>query len=192
MKIGIDARLWNESGVGRYIRNLVTQLQEIDKKNEYILFHLTHDKKDIESIVTNSNFHLRIANIRWHSVEEQLSIPGILARENLDLVHFPYFSVPIFYTGTFVVTIHDLILNHYPTGQASTLPSFVYYLKLLGYKFVVREAARKARHIIAVSKETKKRLSIAAFFCYARSNTITLPSSGESAAVLGGKEVFNL
>jgi hypothetical protein len=38
MKIGIDARLWNETGVGRYIRNLVKYLYELDSGNEYVLF----------------------------------------------------------------------------------------------------------------------------------------------------------
>jgi len=38
MRIGIDCRLWNQTGVGRYIRNLVKNLQEIDFKNEYVLF----------------------------------------------------------------------------------------------------------------------------------------------------------
>ena len=38
MRIGIDARLWNETGVGRYIRNLVENLLEIDSPNEYVLF----------------------------------------------------------------------------------------------------------------------------------------------------------
>ena len=38
MKIGIDARLWNETGVGRYIRNLVWELQKVDRTNEYVLF----------------------------------------------------------------------------------------------------------------------------------------------------------
>ena len=38
MKIGIDARLWSESGVGRYIRNLVENLKLIDSNNNYVLF----------------------------------------------------------------------------------------------------------------------------------------------------------
>jgi len=47
MRIGIDCRLWNESGVGRYLGNLVEQLLIIDRKNNYTLFVLS---KDIENI----------------------------------------------------------------------------------------------------------------------------------------------
>lgn len=32
MRIGIDCRLWNETGIGRYTRNLVKNLEALDKK----------------------------------------------------------------------------------------------------------------------------------------------------------------
>ncbi len=154
MRIGIDARLWNETGVGRYIRNLVWQLQVLDKKNDYTLF--VSKKFRIEDLgFKDSRFKIVQTDIRWHTIEEQLQFPKILEKEQLDLVHFPYFSVPIRYNRPFVITIHDLIINHYPTGKASTLPSLVYYLKLQGYKFVIKQAARKARKVIAVSQATK-------------------------------------
>lgn len=63
-------------------------------------------------------------------------------------MHFPYFSVPIFYRQSFVVTIHDLIQNHYASGKASTLPFFFYYIKRIGYKRVLKNAVSKAKKII--------------------------------------------
>ena len=45
LRVGIDARLYQEKGLGRYIRNLIKHLQEIDKENEYFIFLL---KKDFE------------------------------------------------------------------------------------------------------------------------------------------------
>jgi len=77
----------------------------------------------------------------------------------LDLVHFPYFSVPIFYNYPFVITIHDLIVDHFSTGYASTLPTPSYRLKRLAYKFVLAKAAKKAKKIIAVSKATKDEIA---------------------------------
>ena len=51
----------------------------------------------------------RIADIPWHSVAGlRCSLPRIFAKEQLDLLHVPYFAIPIFYTGAFVVTMHDL------------------------------------------------------------------------------------
>lgn len=158
MRIGIDARLWDESGVGRYIRNLVFQLQKIDKKNEYVLFVLDRDYDGVKLIVNSSQFTVRKINIRWHTIDEQIKLPSIFNKENLDLVHFPYFSVPIFYNKPFVVTIHDLILHHFPTGQASTLPSFVYWLKLFGYKFIMQLTVKNAQKILTVSNATKEEI----------------------------------
>ncbi len=158
MRIGIDARLWNESGVGRYTRNLVKELQKLDRKNEYVLFVLSKNKDEILHSVQNDNFKIAIADIRWHTIEEQIKFPAIIDKENLDLVHFTYFSIPIFYNKPFVVTIHDLILHHFPTGQASTLPFPFYWIKLFGYKFVMQQAARKALKIITVSHTTKEEI----------------------------------
>ena len=148
MKIGIDCRLWNETGVGRYIRNLVEQLQVLDKKNEYVLFVLSKDREQINSQLSTFNFQLVPVDIRWHSVEEQVKFPQILEKENLDLMHFPYFSVPINYKRPFVITIHDLILHHFGTGKASTLPLPLYKMKHAGYKYVLSQAVKNAQKII--------------------------------------------
>ena len=38
MKIGIDARFWGHAGPGRYVKNLILNLEEIDRGNEYAIF----------------------------------------------------------------------------------------------------------------------------------------------------------
>ena len=164
MRIGIDCRLWAQTGVGRYIRNLVQNLLILDKKNTYILFVRKQDYGIINeqlSIIKHQNkfkienLKLKIVDIKWHSLQEQLKFPSILEKENLDLVHFPYFSVPIFYNKPYVVTIHDLIMDHYPTGNASTLALPLYYSKFLAYKFILKTAAKNAKKIIVPSVATK-------------------------------------
>ncbi len=151
MKIGIDCRLWNETGVGRYIRNLVFNLVRIDKTNEYILFAQSDDQSEIKSVIHNSNFTIRVADIKWHTISEQLRLPKILNGENLDLMHFPYFSVPYFYKKPYIVTVHDLIVNKFQTGKASTLPYPLYFLKRQGYSLVFSNAIKKAKKIIVPS-----------------------------------------
>lgn len=155
MKIGIDARFWNQTGVGRYTSNLIKELQKIDKKNEYVLFVKSGDKTSIKKDVKNKNFRLVVADIKWHSLKEQFIFPKIIYQENLDLMHFPYFSVPVFYNRQYIVTIHDLIIDHHSTGKASTLPMPIYKLKKLGYKLVIKRVAKKAMAIIVPSEATK-------------------------------------
>lgn len=158
MKIGIDARLWYQSGVGRYIRNLCVNLEKIDKNNSYTLFVLDNDKEKIRGEIKNDNWRIVSANVKWHSVNEQIKLGKIIEKENLDLVHFPYFSLPIFYKKPYVVTIHDLIQFHFATGQASTHPIWLYGFKMLSYRLVINTAARKSKKIIAVSRATKREI----------------------------------
>ncbi len=158
MKIGIDARLWNETGVGRYIRNLVKQLLDVDKENNYTLFVLSRDYQEIEEKIAKKTNSWKIitADVRWHSFQEQLMLPQILNKEKVDLMHFPYFSVPVVYRRPFVVTIHDLIIHHFPTGKATTLPKPIYRLKRLGYKSTILFAVRNAERIIVPLETVKK------------------------------------
>lgn len=158
MRVGIDVRMWSQSGVGRYIRNLVKQIYVLDTKNEYVLFAKSEDIHDIEPNITPSRWRIIPTTLRWHSAAEQLMMPSFLNSHHLDLVHFPYFSLPILYNKPFVVTIHDLIVDKFSTGMASTLPFPLYQAKLLGYKVVISVAAKKAKRILTVSNATKKEI----------------------------------
>jgi len=158
MRIGIDVRLWNETGVGRYIRNLISNLAKIDKQNEYFLFAKSSDEKEIRSIIHNLKFTIQTLDLAWHSIAEQLNLPKILNKQNLDLMHFPYFSIPIFYNKPYVVTVHDLIVNKFNTGRASTLPLPFYHAKRLGYNAVLANAVYRSKKIIVPSNAVKSEL----------------------------------
>ncbi len=155
MKIGIDVRLWNETGIGRYIRNLIVHLNILDRKNEYVLFARSQDVFEIQEKVSSKNFTVIKADISWHSLSEQVAFPRLLNQYNLDLMHFPYFSVPIFYKKPYVVTVHDLIINHFSTGRATTLPMPFYKLKRAGYKLILKRAIHDSKKVIVPSLATK-------------------------------------
>lgn len=152
--IGIDCRLWAETGVGRYIRNLVRELQN-DKKNSYVIFVLSKDKSDVFASINNTKWKIVVADVPWHTLTEQIIFPKILQKENVDIMHFPYFSVPLFYNKPFIMTVHDLILHHFPTGKASTKNLFVYWVKLFFYKLLLQINVFRAKKILTVSNATK-------------------------------------
>ncbi len=156
MRIGIDARLINETGVGRYIRNLIGELGRQDKTNEYVVF--LKNKEYDEITLPNSRWSKVRANVAWHTVWEQVMMPWILLSARLELVHIPYFNIPIFYPGRMVVTIHDLTILHFDTGKATTLPWIVYKLRRLGYRIALAVGLFRARNIIAVSETTKQEI----------------------------------
>ncbi len=156
MKIGIDCRMLGpqNGGLGRYVEQLVKQLIETDQENQYVLF-LT--KQNWEQVTANTNRVQKVvADIPWYSFAEQLRFPGIIRRASVNLMHFPHWNVPLFYRGPFVLTIHDLIMYHYPRASATTLGPVVYFLKDRIHRLVLRSAARRARHIIVTSEFTKQ------------------------------------
>lgn len=155
MKILIDARMWNQSGVGRYLRNLVSELQQLDKINNYVLLMRPADVKDIK---LTSNFEIVATNIYWYGLKEQVLLPRLISKLNPDLVHFPHFNVPIFYSGKYVVTIHDLIHQKFQMRRATTHDPVIYQIKHQSYQHILKTAIAKASKIITVSKYVEQEL----------------------------------
>ncbi len=180
MVIGIDARMLGPEcgGLGRYIEQLVLHLHDIDQENQYVLFlkkenwdyvHIGHqteeftvdsyysnNKKDKSRVVLhNENFRKVLADVHWYGWEEQIIFPRIIRAEQVDLMHFPHWNVPLFYSDPFIVTIHDLLLMHYPTREASLLGPLSYWFKHHAYQRVLRHAASAARHIVTPSEFTR-------------------------------------
>lgn len=152
MNIGIDARLMNETGVGRYIRNLIVGLGAIPSDHRFFIYL---SKKGFETFIPPSDrFIARLADVGWHTASEQVLLPKIFLADNLDILHEPYVSIPIFYPKKMVVTVHDLTLLTQTTGLASRLPKAVYTLKKMGLKTIMSRGLSKANKIIAVSQAT--------------------------------------
>lgn len=157
MRIGIDARFFGtrSKGLGRYTQKLIENLEKVSTKGDVFFVYLRKENWD-DYIPKNSNFKKVLADYPWYSFSEQWKMPKLLNSYNLDLVHFPHFNVPLFYRKKFIVTIHDLILLHYPTVKNTTLNPFFYWFKFLAYRVVINFAIKKSSHIIAVSNFTKK------------------------------------
>jgi glycosyltransferase involved in cell wall biosynthesis len=156
MRIGIDARFFGPigKGLGRYTQRLIENLENIDIVNDYFVFLRRENFNDYQP--KNKKFQKVLTDYNWYTFSEQINMPKILNKHQLDLVHFPHFNVPIFYRKKFVITIHDLILIHFPTVKNTTLNPFYYWLKFAAYKFVIWSAIRRAKKIIAVSNFTRE------------------------------------
>lgn len=155
MRIGIDARFYGSigKGLGRYTEKLIKHLDH-DQSSEhtYIIF-LRRENFD-EYQPTNERYVKVLADYPWYGWQEQFLFPLLISQYRLDLIHFPHFNVPILVTTPFVVTIHDLILLHFPTVKATELPPFLYWLKYLAYRLVISLALWRAELVIAVSQFT--------------------------------------
>jgi len=126
VKIAIDARMMNKSGIGTYIKHMIKNV-------------------GYNIVLDNSNFPCKN-----YSIKEQLFFPyKKLRREKIDVLHIPHLNIPIFYREKLIVTIHDLTHLRYP----QFLPSKFHYHY---FKFMLGTATKKASKILTDSHNTKK------------------------------------
>ncbi len=156
-KLGIDARLYYQTGVGTYIRNLLYFLQKKPFSSfNPILFVLNEDFESLKKEITE--FEMIPVSARWHSFQEQTGFLMDLNYANLDLMHFTYFSYPLFYSKRYISTVHDLTPLLFKTGKASTKPSLVYQLKFNAYKMLLQNQIKRSEKIITPTKTVKKQI----------------------------------
>ena len=175
MKIGYDARLIDETGIGRYIKNTLPYLTRSTKNKWYILIRKS-ERPLLENILKNqSNVKIIEFNYRWHSIAEQIFLPLTLYKLKLDVFHTPYINTPVFYFKKKAVTIHDLTVLTNKTGKASTKNIFYYLFKQFGYKIALKSALR-ADTIFTVTNTVKE--DILNFFPKTNKNKIIVTYNG--------------
>ena len=157
MRIGIDARsvVLKGSGVGSYTYNLITNLCEVDRKNEYLLFCNSFRNTRGFSILkpaktANSLLKLRRIpndwlNCCWYWLRSP-PIESLIGR--IDLFHSTGQLLPPQLFGFSIDTIHDLSPIKYPQYHT---PSNV-----VANRRKYRMASRSAHLIIASSESTKR------------------------------------
>jgi glycosyltransferase involved in cell wall biosynthesis len=181
-KIGIDCRLSGNAhaGIGRYIEELIIRLPKIDKNKQWILFFYSRQQANdfLEKIVPKpSNIKIIISPIKHYSVAEQLKMPTILAKEELDVLHVPHFNVPIFYRGKVIVTIHDLLWHEFKGLSVTTLNPLLYYFKYMAYQFITKMAIKKSSQVIVPAQTIKK--TVIKYYPWAKKK-ITVTKEGHS------------
>lgn len=156
MKVVIDARMYGleNAGIGRYLINLLSELQEIDTRNKYIVLLR---KKYFQRLWFAKNFWKVKADFKHYSFAEQKYLPPILSKYKSALVHFPHFNIPVNFKGKFVVTLHDLTM-HKQGREASNLSLPFYYIKRPVYKYIYKKAVHKSEGIIVPTRQTKNEL----------------------------------
>ena len=157
-RVGIDARLYSQTGVGVYLRNLLHFIEKIT--NGEILFYVYLLPEDYDKVrFAKSNFIKKRIHSRWHTISEQVEFAKILYEDDLDLVHFTYFSYPVLYKKKYISTIHDATPFYFKTGKASTKSKFLYEIKYLAFKFVISQQVKHAQTIITPTNFVKKQLT---------------------------------
>ena len=146
------------AGIGHYTFLLVKNLLKIDKENEYVLFLDCRINKQIQRECIGDNPNASIRNFPFKNagralpfVYSHMVLSAAFEKAELDVLHAPANSLPMFYRGASVVTVHDLAIYDHPEWFPTPYP------KSLGFseRVVVPYSVNQARRIIAVSNQTK-------------------------------------
>jgi len=156
-KIGIDARLYTQTGVGTYLRNFLHYLpKKLSPSAQIFVYILPQDRGRID--FNDNRIHIREVNAPWHSVREQTVFYQAIMHDQLDLMHFTYFSYPVFYKRPFIATVHDVTPLLFKTGKASTLNPIAFEMKHLAFQFVLSQQVKNAKKIITPTSTVKNQL----------------------------------
>ncbi|MFH1800897.1 MAG: glycosyltransferase family 1 protein [Candidatus Omnitrophota bacterium] len=139
-RVGLDIRMLQNSGIGTYLRGLLSGLRALGLDRDLALFGLgpTETRRD------------RVFSAPIYSIREQLQYPDLLRQ--CRLWHAPHYNVPLLKGKTkLVVTIHDII--HWIFRKQFLSPLQAAYAG-----FMLGKAVMSADQIIAVSHHTQKDL----------------------------------
>jgi glycosyltransferase involved in cell wall biosynthesis len=137
--IVFDTRMYKNSGIGSYIRNLVGQYSKNPIKNN--LTFLTSEE------IPGLGLKTKHCPYKIYGLAEQTLLPYSVRKAAL--LHTPHYNAPVLFPGKLVVTIHDLIhLNYY-----DQLPSLFHKLYA---KTMMGAVVKRADAIMTDSDWTKK------------------------------------
>lgn len=143
MRIGLDARMLTYSGIGTYLRNLVSMLLDLPGEEEYFLFG---KDAEVQSILKERRYR----GITWKAGPYDLwsLLMNPIKKSNVDVFHCPHYNMPFGIKQSSVITIHDLI--HLVCPDLLTDRRAHWYAS-----WMLPSAAHRASHIITVSEYSK-------------------------------------
>jgi glycosyltransferase involved in cell wall biosynthesis len=152
MRIAVTGHLLKgrNTGVEHYITNIMRNVPAQDAENEYLYYVNRAVPDDIAgggrvAIKRNDITDLgRPVRFMW----EQVRLPALLARDNVDLLHAPGYTMPVMTRIPTVVTIHDTIAMRYP--------AYCSWSTYLHYRVMLPWTAARARRIITTTEYTKR------------------------------------
>lgn len=158
MKIGIEAqRLFRKAkhGMDIVVWELIMNLQQIDKENEYVIFV----KPDEDSSCIKETENFKIVEIKKSPFPfwEQVALPRQALKEKCDILHSTSNTAPLLTSIHLVITLHDII---YMENVSLFQKAGSWYQKLgnMYRRLIVPAVVKKSDKIITVSNFEKSRI----------------------------------
>ena len=155
--IVIDGRMLGWTGIGRYTKSLLDELQQLDTTNRYVVMMQRQDWDHWAP--RQPNFERREVNIQPYSLGEQWRLPGILSGLRPDLIHWLNFNSPLLSAQKHVVTVHDLTLLDFKNYRGGGLQKLTYEIKYQAMRAVFRHVVGSATQVITDTDYNKGQLA---------------------------------
>jgi len=160
MKIGIEGQRLSrlkKHGMDMVALELIRNLQEIDKENEYVVF--MQPGEDDEIIKSSPNFKVVKLEGGFYPKWEQIALAKAAQKEGCQILHCTSNTAPIYCKIPLVVTLHDIIYMESSylkilKGSATSYQKFGNIYR----KIVVPRILKKCKKIITVSHFEKNRI----------------------------------
>lgn len=112
MRIGIDSRFVTRKplrGIGNYSLNLIKELVSLDSTTEFFLYIADPDVDNLLPVAPNVT--VRLISPSLYPIWEQICLPYVAARDNLDVLHCLGMTGPLLLSAKIklVVSLHDVI-----------------------------------------------------------------------------------
>jgi glycosyltransferase involved in cell wall biosynthesis len=105
MRIGIMLRAIDEKGgIGVYTRNIVAELLQLDRENEYVLFYA--NSENIGRFAHHPQAKEVVIQPTTKAFWDQIAIPLACRREGIDVLFHPKFTAPLLAPCPVVMTVH--------------------------------------------------------------------------------------
>lgn len=135
-----------KGGVGVYTRNIVTELLQLDARNQYIFFYAKPANLGLFSDHLNAReLWIKASNKAYW---DQIAIPRACLEERIDVLFHPKFTVPLLAPCKAVMTVHGADWLIPEQAQYYTRRDVQYMKLMLPLYF------RKCSAVISVSQET--------------------------------------
>ncbi len=160
MRIGIEGqRLFRKKkhGMDMVALELIKNLQQIDQRNEYVIF--VKPDEDNTCIPDAPNFKIvELTSKLGYPGWEQLELPKAAYREKCDVLHCTSNTGPIFCKVPLVTTLHDII---YLESISIFKKDGTWYQKLgnMYRRYFVPPVIKKSKKVITVSNYEKNRIN---------------------------------
>lgn len=145
MKLVIDIRLINASGIGTYLKNIIPGILEAFDEVSVL-----GNTKEIQLFDWSKNVKIIAFNAKIYSIKEQIEYPFIIPK--CDVLWCPFFNVPLFRVkaNKIVTTIHDV---YHLTDGAS-----ISFLKKKYAQLLFNNAVEKSSLILTISEFSKSEI----------------------------------